>query len=1010
MNKKGIINGLQRLGLLCGLLSYGVMQSAGAAEYQKVLPGNAIVHAEIESLLGVVSQLENFLKSGVPEELAPPDVRGLLEQEHPALTLLGMKMMGKPLEPEILSRHLGIDPDAPVSFTLYPGDPRRFFILGLGLTSAEHFLGAATSPDGPVKASKVSIGGLDMLQVPIQGRGPQALYGLVHGDRVYVSCESSLLLLLDDTEGYERLNGDAHMADVFERTDELDLFLTIHPNLIKPLYKQAGFFKYFPVSLLSLKKEEFLSEIPEREREMIDMQIRMQMPVSGLDELLNYGECAVTAIYHTAFDALLSEANSFEGLTFGIRARSETPGLVFMVHGSEDRAGQMTAPIAMDELKSALVHFPGELNQWSAVGQKPSAVPSKWVTRTLDRMHELMAAKELNTDWLDKLREVHVEQKLVQPLESGARWTLKAGTQINRLPKPDAFDSMEMYFTGVMEHQYEPTFTTVTVVPGQGPDYLKAHLKQKKLALQSIDEDTLSLLPPRQQQRWIDQLYRYDSTQLDNGVTRLTWENVWKTRSGLFGFSEHELVNRKTYAARQVEDFLVFHKSNQDSSWLEEFHWHDEGELGRSQAALLDLVPEGANRIGFVKLNGVLPAAVHGLADLEDLAHREIHQYLDKVRSVIEDLDQDDKSSLQKAVTSIQMPASLAGVNINRENGEIYGVLPGNLSFPRPKVLPVLEELIADYEKDSHDVGGLITYTRHDKGTCEYGIMHHTGALTSFLRKTGNTVARLYLKDPQGMQKLMGQVMSPLDMRSDDVKAGDIIARNPRWAFLDQIRVGPQAQVTRAYDGPKIDAAPQHPIPVRAADISEKCIDLTSHYNAALNDEFHKGGQPFNTLENFPVGTHVVEGIQFDARGLIHLNGAQVQIGSMIQYPENIDGISIGQKADRIHFLHGTGWPTEEGMTVAHISVHYEDGTTARIPVRYGIDTLDWWTAPNTSVPENSVVAWEGENESTANSDMFLRLYATSWDNPHPGKLIAALGLESTMTDSSPYLLAVTLE
>lgn len=1009
MKKPFLIIGLKSLGLLFGLLSLGGHQFAQASQHQQVLPGNAIVHAEIRSLLRVVTQAENFLKSGVPEQLLPPDAGELLKQKHPLLTVFGMKMMGKPLEPEFLSHSLGIDPDAPVTVTIYPGDPRKFFIVSMGLTGADAFVGTVTSPDGPVKAARISIGGLDLIQLPMQGMGADALYGLVRGNRVYVSGESSLLLLLDDTEGYERLNGDPHMSDVLRRTDELDLFLTIHPDLIKPLYKQAGFFKFLPVSLLSLKKQEFLAKIPEDEKEMIDMQIRMQMPVDGLDELLDYGECAVTATYHTAFDALLSKASSFEGLTFGIRAGAEIPGLVFMVHGSDEERGAVPETIPMEELRSALERFPGDIPYWSAVGKKPAAVPSEWMTRTLDRMHDLMAAKNLDVTWLDKLRKVHVESQLVQPLESGAGWTLKAAAQVGNMPKTDDFDSMDMYFTALMEQQYDPVWSSVTVVPGKGPEFLEAFLEQKKQALQSINEDVLSLLPPNQRHSWVEQLYRHDSSNLNNGVTILTWENVWRTRSGLFGFNEHELVNRKRYAARKVGNHLVFHKSSDDGKWLQEFDWKSNSNPGRSRSMLVGMVPDGAYSVGFLKLSGILPATIHGLADLEDLAHRDIDKYLEKVKALARDTSAGDRAALIKKVRTVPMPVTLAKVSVNSETGDFYGMIPGDIAFPRPRIMPILEELIADYEKDVRNAGGLLTYARHDGGTREYGIMHHTGALTSFIRKTGNSFARLYLKDSEGIQKLMGRAMSPLDMRPHEVKSEEVLIRNPRWAFVDQIQSGPGAH-TQTYESPKMEAMPLNPIPPRSDEIPDHCIDLTFFYNAALDDEFHKGGMPDNTLATFPAGKFVVEGIDFDARGLVHLNGEEVQNSTAIQYPERIDDIDVWCKAGKLHFLHGTGWPAADGQPVCYITVNYEDGTDERFPLRYGIETLDWWTAPDSAIPPNSIVAWEGENKASAESEMSLRLYMTSWENPHPEMLITSISLESAMSDSSPFFLAVTAE
>ena len=102
------------------------------------------------------------------------------------------------------------------------------------------------------------------------------------------------------------------------------------------------------------------------------------------------------------------------------------------------------------------------------------------------------------------------------------------------------------------------------------------------------------------------------------------------------------------------------------------------------------------------------------------------------------------------------------------------------------------------------------------------------------------------------------------------------------------------------HSGLKTKAESRKPIPTRADDTPDQCIPLDAYYKAALDDNFHLGVLEGNDLASFPKGTVDLARITFDVRGLIHLNGQQVQAISSIDYPENVTNIIIGRKAERL--------------------------------------------------------------------------------------------------------------
>ena len=781
---------------------------------EDTLPSNAIVHAKIKSPLDLLFQAETFAKDTFPDAFIPGPFKALVEQEHPLLSVLGMFNNGEALDTEELENQTGLNLQGDITLSIYPGDPSKFFILSLGLSNTRTFMSLASQAEGPFQAEKVFIGGYDMLKTEVEMGPLKNCFGLTSNGRLYISGEPSLLLLLRDKEGYSRLSEDPHMSDVIEKAKDLDIFVSAHAGLAKPLLSQIGLFKYLPISLLSQQKEALLKQMSTSEREAIDAQIQMQLPVSGMEELLNYAECAVTAAYQTTFESIASAVESFEGFTLGIRGKSLTPGLTFMLHAGAHDPHKMTRPIPLKELESTLERFPTPANKWSAEGKTPDKIPSIWITQTFKKLRHLLEAKNLKTTWLTPLQRAHNDQVVCQPMESQSDWTLKVAAKVKDMPHPRDYDSLKTFFTDWTKEQYQPAYRHVIIAPDSGPDLLAQHLTQRKFVLENSPTQAFERLKASQRQGWIDQIYRVITQKKEGDVSQLTWENVWLTKSGFFGFNQHELIHRKVYLAREIDNHLVYHQDSGNQDWLENFEWQSGSRMPASARALLNIVPEGSHSISFIKLNDTLPAAIHGLSSLEALAHRDIHAYLAKAQSAIENIDQNDVATIRKALASIPFSPLLAAVNRDPESGKVYGLLPGNIAFPRPRVLPLLEDIIEDYEAIAKDVGGIMTYVKQHDNTCEFGILHHTGGVSSFIKKIGNTLAKNYLKNAEGMQTIMTRVMTPLDMAPDKTKQS--LLKNPQWLFMENIEEGMNG--APGHSGPKTKAEPRKPIPTRADD------------------------------------------------------------------------------------------------------------------------------------------------------------------------------------------------
>jgi hypothetical protein len=170
-------------------------------------------------------------------------------------------------------------------------------------------------------------------------------------------------------------------------------------------------------------------------------------------------------------------------------------------------------------------------------------------------------------------------------------------------------------------------------------------------------------------------------------------------------------------------------------------------------------------------------------------------------------------------------------------------------------------------------------------------------------------------------------------------------------------------------------------------------------------------------------------GVEFDVRGVIQLRRAE-PLGGAWELPTlddavRVDGIPIQKEPTRLHLLLGTvqGRDTVQGERVAQgeaegtgigrLLLHYADGETRPLDIVYGRDVRDWWYDPakaDAETTDRAKVVWTGINPVANEYGRRLRLYLNTRQNPRPGVKISTFDFVSTLSNSAPFLIAVTVE
>lgn len=284
--------------------------------------------------------------------------------------------------------------------------------------------------------------------------------------------------------------------------------------------------------------------------------------------------------------------------------------------------------------------------------------------------------------------------------------------------------------------------------------------------------------------------------------------------------------------------------------------------------------------------------------------------------------------------------------------------------------------------------------------------------------RTGETLAELNAPTPQIIFRL---TLSPdggllACSGSEGIQLWDLRALRQELAALrldwDQPPHPPSALSLATVVFHVRPEPPQPPnIPPRLANARPQLIDLTKFYNASLKEPWLPRAALGNDLAALPSGLQTLGGIEFDLRGLIQLRSARP---ADAQFPEHIEGIPLAQKCQRLHFLHaahGSMWisSTNFGKPLARYVVRYADGVSEEIPIIYARDVCNWWKDPNNPTSDPPPV-WTGRNAAADTSGSTLRLYHTAWENRRPGVEVRSLDLISTLTESAPFVVAITVE
>ncbi|MGD0816525.1 MAG: carboxypeptidase regulatory-like domain-containing protein [Verrucomicrobiota bacterium] len=158
-------------------------------------------------------------------------------------------------------------------------------------------------------------------------------------------------------------------------------------------------------------------------------------------------------------------------------------------------------------------------------------------------------------------------------------------------------------------------------------------------------------------------------------------------------------------------------------------------------------------------------------------------------------------------------------------------------------------------------------------------------------------------------------------------------------------------------------------------------------------------------------GRKQFDGLPFEIDGQAILFGRSYASREGTNYPERLEGIRIGRKFDELHLIHYCAWLDTDGSAVARIRLNYADGSKYEYQILYGGQVRDWFlqiTEEKEQVADpNTKICWRSTGTNTPMGS--LRLFKTTFKNPHPQKIVDSMDVISTRSQGSYVLVAATV-
>ena len=746
---------------------------AGAAE--SVLPQGAILHLRLGGLAQVLESLDRLVVPFVPSKALSAEQREFLAQPQPLLAFLGAQSVGQPLTPALVSQISGIASDRPLTLTFYPASPQQGFVLALPIADRAALAGLLMNTTAAVMAEPIDLGGKPGLDI-IGGNSdlPERFVAVTSPDMLYLCGSPELARQIVAAAGGQALATSPAVAKALADHAKADLAIVIDAGMLKGLLPMAqqNFATIPPGSIAEARAA--LAKIDRPTRAQIDLRLHMQFGI-GLDALVDYSECLAVGTYEVLFAALMRELAGLDGIALAIDLGERDQRATLALYSAGVVPANWPKAIPRAAVKAGLALLPGDRDLIAIAGQDPAATPSAFTAAWVATVNAKLAAKRLPPTFGALLTRFAAGQMSAPTLAARVPWMIDTQVTTAPAPRPAAAASLGEWATAIGRWLSSGGTSSVTLLPTTDGALLEKHLREVAAAADANAAAWNALSEPLFGAPFADTAHRVRAEPAKDGVGTIISEDAWITRSGIFGYTQHELINRSITRWRTFAGHLLVQRSASDTRWLTTVAAQPRP-LTPALAGLLALPPADASAIAAGRQLHLVIDLVDLLVDLETLARRELDAYLAQAKA-LDAKHAADPEALAEALAGIDMPLLMVALERGRD-GQLSIRLLADLRYPRPAAMPLVRGLFADYAAKADRLGGGVAWQRVSPGRIEWALVQRSDALAALVQTVGDALYGTYLNDRQGQQTLQ----RTLNVRGDGRPMGPSLVTNPLWA------------------------------------------------------------------------------------------------------------------------------------------------------------------------------------------------------------------------------------
>ncbi len=716
---------------------------------EKILLKNSVIHIQINDLNRLLNDVNDLIMSFVPEKAVPEQFKPFLKYEKPVLAFLGINSAGKPLTSKTLADISGIDARRPLSLTFYLGGNPVNFILSVPMAEGQTLSRMLMNITLPRTFTKEKLGKTTYYHIkPSKHDMSENLYVVCSEDYAYICSSAQLASALANAEPEHRLSPDGAVATMTKDYSAKDLTVCMNPQIFKlflpGLKHQFG--RIQPGQIASLRKS-LLEGMSDSDRLMLDLRVKTELGLQDTDELLDYVECFATATYETVASRLFNLVENLEGAGIALDLDKQFQSIEYACYSSDINPMSTTRPIPMTEALQGILLLPGELHNLTISGKEPRRRQSRLAQQWARLLQKKLLEKQLSSKAMQKLIHMVREYRPEQDMKSIADWTVSTQVEKFDLPETSEFEGMLDYLAALNKTQF--TVSPAMILPAK-KNTLQQYFQARVADLNSNILDAANFHNSiTDKEPFLDQELSLRQNSLNGNITLFSLENKYTTTLGMFGYDEHELINRKIYACRQLNNYLLIQPGRGPYEWIKGKRLRDVTKPDAAVSKLLSLAPAKANTIAVVRGMHIFPTTINLLNDLEKLWHRDLDSYLASARKT---LSSNDKEQIKELAA--RMPMVVKSLNRDSASGKLYLVLPGKLTYPRPAIMPAISALFKDFRSKMDKTGGGMSWSRALPGRIEGGMIHNTGGISCLFQTVIDNFYAEYQSSPEGRVKL----------------------------------------------------------------------------------------------------------------------------------------------------------------------------------------------------------------------------------------------------------------